>query len=399
VTLNFGAFNRKKALGNDGPFPVYGIWGDAYLQDKIVDSLLGWSLDADARDFNLDTLDGEGARLADVFALGANLPFLSERRVVLVKRAEKIKDLGGGGEDGGARKKKSAKGASTKAVSSTNRFVDGLATLAPTTVLILARTPETPEPGERAGERCLGAAPDREIDARGMLVNCVVPAKGSSLAVSIVESEAAAREIPLAPGSAAHMVERCGADIALLVGELEKCALRAGIGQSVTPAIVDEMTQSALHNSVFDLSDAIGARAGERALTIVSQVFERGVAPELVLTLIVKHLRQLLQARTFLDAGLPLDASISRRMKPDLMAQLPADGRDNLALALASQNWLGPRLSAQARRFSVAELTRALELAFAADLQLKGIEGDGGFDSKHHSAASIELLVARLCAG
>lgn len=398
MTLNFQAFNRKKATPNGGAFPVYGIWGDAYLQDQIVDSILDWSLDADARDFNLDTLDGESARLADVFALGANLPFLSERRVVLVKRAEKIKDLGSG-EDSGARKKKSAKGSSTKAVSSTNRFADGLATLAPTTILILARTPETPEPGERAGERCLGAAPDRAIDERGMLVNCVVPAKGSTLAVSILESEAAARQIPLAPQSASHMVERCGADIALLVSELEKCALRAGIGQNVTPAIIDEMTQSALHNSVFDLSDAIGARAGERALTIVREVFERGVAPELVLTLIVKHLRQLLQARTFIDAGLSLDASIARRISPDLMSQLPADGRDNLALALGSQSWLGGRLSSQARRFSVPQLSRALEMAFMADLEMKGIEGDGGFDSKHSSAASIEILVARLCAG
>ena len=157
------------------------------------------------------------------------------------------------------------------------------------------------------------------------------------------------------------------------------------------------MTRRALHETVFDLTDSIGARQGARALGSLQELLGAGEPPELVMSLIVRHLRQLLQARALLDAGLTLDASAARRISPALMAQLP-QGRDNLATALQSQHWLGTRLGNQARHFSVGQLTRALELAFEADLAAKGIEGNGGFESKDESRASLEILVAKLCA-
>ena len=390
MTLNYSAFDAKRALKKGAPLPVYGVWGDSYLCNRVVASLLEWSLDADARDFNLDTLDGESAKISDVLAATGNLPFLSERRVVLVRRAEKLEGLAR--EEGGAAKKKKSTD-----VSPAKRLGEGIEKLPPSTVLILARTPETPEPGDRPGERCLNAALDKIIDGRGLLINCLIPPKNTGVAVAIVENEAAAKDIPLARGAAAHLVERCGTDIAALLSELEKCALRAGVGEAVTAPVIDEMTKRALSETVFDLTDAIGARAGARALGNLRELLGAGEPPELVMSLIVRHLRQLMQARALLDAGLSLDASAARRISPALMAQLP-QGRDNLASALQTQGWMGGRLSAQARHFSGAQLSRALELAFEADLAAKGIEGNGGFESRDESKASLEILVAKLCA-
>lgn len=392
--IAFPAFNPKNALQNGAPRPIYGVWGDAYLQDSVLAQLLEWTLADGERDFNFDQLDGEGAKIADVLGACANLPFLSDRRAVIVKRAEKLEGLAR--EEAGKKPKKEKSG-----LSPAQKLSEGFKNLPPTTVLILLRTPETPEPGDKPGERCLNAALDAEIEAKttnGLLINCSVDAKNSALAVAVVEKEARTRDISLPRSSATHLVERCGANIAFLCGELEKCALRAGIGNPITPQIIDEMTQRALHDTVFDLTDAIGERRGNVALSVVRELVGRGEAPEMLLALIVGHLRKLMQARAFLDANLTLDASVSRRMSPQLAAQLPV-GRDNLAKALETQSWMARRLNAQARNFSSPQLARALELAFQTDLAFKGIEGDGGWESKYHSAAALEIFVAKLCAG
>ena len=389
MTINYAAFSDKRALDKKGePHRVYGVWGDAYLCGRVIQSLLGLSLSDDARDFNLDTLDGESTSVSDVLAAAGNLPFLSDRRAVIVRRAEKLDGVATAG--GGARKKKSD--GSPAAL-----LADGIEKLPPSTVLILARSPETPEPGDKPGERCLNAALDKIVDDRGLLINCMVPPKATPVAINIVEAEAAANHIVLARGAAAHLVNRCGTDIAALLSELEKCALRAGIGAPVTSAIIDEMTKATLSETVFDLTDSIGARQGAKALKSLQDLLGAGEPPELILSLIVRHLRQLLQARALLDAGLSLDGSAARNISPRLMAQLPA-GRDNLATALQSQHWLGGRLTNQARHFSAGQLSRALEYAFEADLSAKGIEGNGGFESRDESRASIEILVAKLCA-
>ncbi len=389
MTINYAAFSDKRALSKAGePHRVYGVWGDSYLSTRVIQALLGWSLSDDARDFNLDTFDGESTSISDVLAATGSLPFLSDRRAVVVRRAEKLEGVSATG--GGARKKKSDG-------SPAARLAEGIEKLAPSTVLILARSPETPEPGDKPGERCLNAVLDKIVDAQGLLVNCMVPPKATPVAINIVEAEAAAHDIALARGAAAHLVNRCGTDIAALLSELEKCALRAGIGTPVTAAVIDEMTKATLSETVFDLTDSIGARQGAKALRSLQDLLGAGEPPELIMSLIVRHLRQLLQARSLLDAGLSLDGSAARRISPQLMAQLPA-GRDNLATALQSQHWLGGRLTNQARHFSVGQLTRALELAFEADLAAKGIEGNGGFESKDESRASLEILVAKLCA-
>ncbi len=397
MTLSFVQWQARGALARDGSaLPVYGVWGDAWLQSRVVSSLVEAALGDGERDFNFDSLDGEGAKVSDILAATGNLPFLSERRVVLVKRAERVEGLGRGGDgDSGsaAKKKKAAAGASAA-----SRLSEGLGSLPPTTVLILARTPESVEPGERAGERCLNLNIDKVIDSLGALINCSVDPKNASLVAGILESEARSRGLKLERGAAAYLCNRCGTDIALLLGELEKCALRAGLQSPVTPAIIDEMTRPALGDTIFDLTDAIGERSGSKAIATLRELFERGEAPERLMATVVSNLRQLMQARALLDAGLTLDASLSRRISPELAAQLPKEGRDNLAASLGSQSWLARRLNTSARRFSGSQLARALELALEADLAMKGIEGDGGFDSKTNSAATMEIFLAKLCA-
>jgi hypothetical protein len=146
--LPYSAFTLKKAVPNGAPLPVYGVLGDAYLQQLVVRTLLDAAMDADARDFNMDTVDGESATVGEVLSLCGNLPFLSERRAVVVNRAERLENIGRAGEseDEKPTKGKAAKGT----LSPAKRLSEGLKNLPPTTLLLLLRTPETPEPGARA---------------------------------------------------------------------------------------------------------------------------------------------------------------------------------------------------------------------------------------------------------
>jgi DNA polymerase-3 subunit delta len=393
--LPFPAFKRDKVLSKDKePLRVYGTLGDAELQRRVVASLLDWSMDADARDFNLDVMDGESSSISDVMSRGGNLPFLSERRVVHVLRAERLEGMHRGGDSDDKPVKPKGKAAKSAGASPAKRLVEGLQNLPPTTVVILSRTPETPEVGARAATaRCINANVDKAIDVAnfGLLIDCTIGAKNASMATAVLESEAVARGIPLSREAAAHLTARAGNDIARNLNELEKCALRAGIGNTVTPAVIDDMVQRAPSETIFDLTDALGERKTARAITLLRELLGEGQAPELVLSMLVRHLRQLLQARALLDARLPLDGSAANRIGRDLSVQFPKDGRDNLLNLLQSQNWLGRRLGQQARNFSTPQLQSALQNALEVDLALKGIEGDGGTPD-----LLLELLLAKM---
>lgn len=387
----YPAFTKKKALDDSAaPRRVYGTLGDAFLQQRILDALLKWCLPDDARDFNLDVLDGDGTSVNDILALCANLPFLSEQRVIVVTRAERIENMHRSGDSSTPSASKSKAGSPSK------RLSDGIKKLTPTTVLILQRTPETPEPGARAGTpRCVNAAVDKAIEheEKGLIIDCTVLPKNTSLVTTIVQREAQTQGFLLEPSVASFLVERCGRDIALLLSELEKCALRAGAGHPITPAIVEEMTRRQLQETIFDLTDALGKRQTANALRLMREMLNGGEPVQIIFAMFVRHLRQLLQARTFLDAGLPLDASTLGRLPPELAEQLP---KDNLAQFLRRQGWIGKQYAAQARNFSVPELQAALQTALKTELALKGIEGGGGADSRKEPELLLELFVMQL---
>jgi DNA polymerase-3 subunit delta len=401
--LPYQSFARAKVVPKTGPHRVYGTLGDAYLQNIVLQSLLDWSLPAEegGRDFNMDTLDGESASITDVLSRCGNLPFLAERRVVLVQRAEKLEGLSrGGDEKSDGAKPRSGKGSKSSGTkeSPAKRFASGIENLPASTVLILSRTAETPEAGARKETpRCINAAVDRVLEEHGVVIDCTVGAKAGSMASAIVNNEAARLGIPLGPNAAEHLVQRAGHNIAGLLNELEKCALRAGIGQPVTTAVIDDMVKRAPQETIFDLTDALGARQGPRAIGLLHELIGSGEPPELVLAMLVRHLRHLLQARACLDVRAPVDAGFLNRVPPAVAAQFPREGLDSLSMQLQSQGWKGRIFAQQARNFSTPQLQDALQAALAADLAMKGIEGDGGAESKQLPELLLELFVARLC--
>lgn len=73
--------------------PLYFLYGsERFLMDEVQAELLEHALAPHERDFNLDIVYGADVQAPAVLALCASFPIMSERRVVIVRDFEKLKD-------------------------------------------------------------------------------------------------------------------------------------------------------------------------------------------------------------------------------------------------------------------------------------------------------------------
>lgn len=373
--LTYSALKKSAVFKNDQPFRCYGVIGDAYLQQRALTFLLEHILPADEREFNQDILDGESVTANELLAKMGQLPFIAAHRVVVVHSADKIDGVG----RAAAAVKKSA-----KVLSSGQQLAEALKNIPPSTVLILMRSPETPEGFGKAAARCLNANLDKIIEAHGVIINCLVGQKDQAVPVRIINEEAQSRGIQLEPGAAVHLADRVGHDVGLLLTELEKCSLRVGAEGVVTKQVIDEMTRRKPQETIFDLLDAIGARQTPKAMVLLRELLDGGEVPERILATLVSHLRRVWQVRAMMDQKIPLNAGSMDKLPPALAAQFPQGG---IAEKFSGFAWKISQLQAQARAFSQEQIQAALQRVFETDLAMKGIEEDGG---------TPELLLERL---
>ncbi len=192
---------------------------------------------------------------------------------------------------------------------------------------------------------------------------------------------------------AAHaLVETAGEDVDRLLRELEKLATYVGDEPEITEMDVLEVTSATAERKIWDFLDAIGERDAETALKLLD-----GMLPEAsksgdaigLLGSIARQLRILWQVRLLhMSKVLPGDPSAA---PPDVIAKLP--GQQNVLDAVKGREWLLRKYSGQARKFSDADLARAIERLYTADLELKG-QG-----SRQDHRTIMEMLVADLCTG
>lgn len=71
--------------------PVYILWGEeAYYIDKIVEALEQNVVPAEEKDFNFTTFYGQEADIPSVVAACQQYPFMSDRKIVLLKESQSM---------------------------------------------------------------------------------------------------------------------------------------------------------------------------------------------------------------------------------------------------------------------------------------------------------------------
>lgn len=245
--------------------PAYLLAGaEALLRDESLAAIREAALGGSGSDFDLDRLEGERASPAELLDALRVLPVLAPHRIVWLREPE-------AGRRGGAL---------------AEALADALGELCLQDQTVLVVT------AERVDRRARWIKAFRDPAA---LVACDPPRRLREV-VAFVRDEARRAGLRLEPGAAEALAAATGPQLLLLRQELEKAALLAGPGASVSPDHVARSSSDLAEEQIFDLTDAIGEGRAPDALAALGRLLGQGAAPPALLGALAGHFRRLLRA-------------------------------------------------------------------------------------------------------
>jgi DNA polymerase-3 subunit delta len=334
------------------PQLVYVLWGtDRFTRDEQVRGLKRRMLAEPFGEYNLSVLSGDDVTVRDVRAVADALPFMGDRRLIVV---EGLLGRLAGRAKPAARRGRSSRTASTSAAKRSqakaqekgdddgpvNELVGLLRDLPPSTALVLVEDQIDPAlveswlPADRSHIR--GYERPRPADLGRWLERRAKQHGGR------IEAPAIRQLSQLVPD-----------DLGLLDSELLKLITYAD-GRAVTVDDVHLLSASP-EVTIFALLDALGQNQRGPALTHLRQLFQRGERSEAIVPQIAGSLRRLIQARELLDQGLRGAA---------------------LAGKLGVHPFVAEKTERQARAYRVEQLEAALRLLLQTDRAIKTGEAE-----------------------
>ena len=305
----------ESILKQQGPGPLYLIVGEEdLLRDQALAALKSAVL-GNGVDFNYDLFYGDEVGAGDIRNCTAETPVFADRRLVVVKAAEKLPSAEG------------------------ERLLDYLKDPVKSTTLAFI------------SPKLDGRLRFAQVLARtAVTVDCTAP-RDMQLD-SWVTSEAERIGVRLEEEAGPLLKEASGGSLYGVRRELEKLASYVPSDRAVTAADVLAVRGMEPGASVFDLSVAIAEGNRGRALSILARNLEAGEAPLRILGSLAWQYRRLWKVKELLASG----------------------GREGEAARTLRMEPMKVRLFAA--RFSVEHLQRALQLFLDVDGYLKG--GGGG---------------------
>lgn len=342
---------------------------DDFQKDRELDSLVKSLVSEDFADFDLERMEGDSATTDRILAGLSIPPMGSEKRVVLVRHAQKMSK------------------------EEQEKLAPRLATIPRTGCLILANPAVDKIDGRaRKGSEVIG-----DLSKAVRKVGAVRDFSGGTKA----QKQGAARQFAASlvaksgkkidPPALAALVMRAGFDFSVMQTEVDKLVAHSGDSERITSADVEAVTSETPEEKIFKMVDAIATKDPALAIKSMNELFESGDRPDAeaprALSNVARVFRLIWQMKMLQQAGV---REMSKSAVPnEIKQQLPSE--PNLLDVLSRQSWQQEKIARQASGFNRAELARCLLAIARADRMLKGIEG-----GVEDPVAVMELLVIDL---
>jgi len=311
-------------------------------------------------DLNISTFDGTTASVAEVIGTAQMMPFLADRRLVIVESmlthlAPKAKRVKGRSDAEAARQSDEQQSAAAQAA--LESLLKALPTLPDTARLIFA------EPSTlRETHPILKFA--KKEDSRGLVRLFAVKLDPKSRSDrpkwdSAWLSAWIVKRLEQYGGSIERraisiLIQQVGQDLYALDNECAKLATYVGGSRPITERDIAALTQYVPESSIFEIVEALGKGDSKTALTLMHRSIERfGESPLGILAMINRQFRQLILVREALD-----DPSCEAALR---------QAEEFKALPEFVLN----KLREQARRFPMSELERIYRHLLEVDYNIK----------------------------
>lgn len=258
-----------KSLKNGVLLPVYYLFGEDYHSLSQTAELIIKSVEKFiSTDFDRETIYGNDRTVNDIISMASAYPFGSEKKLVYVKDADKLKD------------KKNL----TNYINSPAAF----------TVLVMVHN---------GSLTSADSEPFKSLSKNNFIFSAN-ELKGRYLVQWLVNT-CEVKNKTISPVDAEYFIELTGEDKFLLENQLEKILTFIGEKDVITFDIIRTIVSSNKVYSVFDLQNSIGARDKSTSLKIAFNLLENGTEIPQIVGMLTKYFATLSKLSSMLSAGLP----------------------------------------------------------------------------------------------
>ena len=271
---------------------VYIFHGDdEFAISQAVNALFAQMGDPSTAEMNTTRLDGRSLNLDELVRATRSMPFLADRRLVLL-----ADPLG-----------------AMKSPKTRERFKEILAGVPESTALVIAihKPLVDPRARRRGTQHWLEKWAATQPGGRVFLREFSLP-KGAAMS-GWIQQQARERGGEFNRQAAELLGSYVGDDPRLAVQEIEKLLAYVNYARPVEPDDVEHLVPYAGETSVFDMVDALGRRDGRTALQLLHRLLEQD-DPLRLFGMVTRQFRLLLLTRELLDAGYR-DAEIAQALK------------------------------------------------------------------------------------
>jgi DNA polymerase III subunit delta len=259
----------KKPSDSSTPPAVYAVFGpEAFLKREALAGITHEVLGKADRSLSLSEYEGSSAELAPIMDDLRTLPFLADRRLVIIREADPF----------------------------ITRFRPEMEDYAdkPSSTGVLVLECKTMPGNTRL---------HKKINALGGIVACEA-VKAAAIGGWIAARSREAHGVQIATDAVTLLADLVGTDLGLLDGELAKLALYVGERKKIAVADVEALVGQQREEEIWGIMSAMAAGDDRRALTLWEQVLQTDKAAEMrSIAGIAYKVRQMLNAKRAQAAG------------------------------------------------------------------------------------------------
>jgi len=337
----------------------YILYGeDDFTRTQEVSKLCAQVADDGMGDLNITQLDGRKLSFVDLLNVCNTIPFLTDRRLVVVNGL--LARVGGRTASRSSRSRKKSSPPSSSDVAFVEKLIAYLPQVPDTTRLLFVESKNLPR-----NHAVLKAASEME---HGYVRRFDLPRPADLPRWVTRRTESKGAQIE--PRAADALAQMVGGDLWTLDRDLEKLAAYANYERSITLEDVRALVSAAQEADIFAFVDTLGLRRGRQALEQLHHLVANGAADLYLLTMVARQVRLILAAK-----------ELSEREKL---------GRTEIQKALrVSHSFIVDKLLGQARQFQMDELVLLMERILETDEGIKTGRVDG--------TLALELLTLEVC--